>query len=260
MSGLRAGNPRIENCESDFNAAGHYPFLIPRISPRGQSRSANWSDREFTIVDAVRRAAIQPQAMTNNIATVDLSKATLMDSLTALAGVRSRGVTFYDGKGRPERLSYDELWQHALRFAAGLRKLKMAPGDPLRLDPHRAEGCDHRHPRLDRGRLSAGARVSARLRAGGSGLPPARRPCGRAIARAARRRRRAGLPVPRHPAAHLPDGESGAAIRRGLLLRVRRLRSVSRPTISRSCSSPRGRPRRPRACRSRTAASPPIYG
>ena len=69
--------------------------------------------------------------MTNNIATVDLSQATLMDSLSALAGVRSRGVTFYDAKGRPERLSYDELWQQALRFAAGLRKLKMAPGDPL---------------------------------------------------------------------------------------------------------------------------------
>jgi len=74
---------------------------------------------------------IQPQSMTNNIATVDLSQATLMDSLTALAGIRSRGVTFYDAKGRPERLSYDELWREALRFAAGLRKLKLAPGDPL---------------------------------------------------------------------------------------------------------------------------------
>lgn len=69
--------------------------------------------------------------MTNNIATVDLSQATLMDALSALAGVRTRGVTFYDGKGRPERLSYDELWREALRFAAGLRALKMSPGDPL---------------------------------------------------------------------------------------------------------------------------------
>jgi fatty-acyl-CoA synthase len=69
--------------------------------------------------------------MTNDIATLDLSQATLMESLSALAGVRARGVTFYDAKGRPERLSYDELWREALRFAAGLRKLKMAPGDPL---------------------------------------------------------------------------------------------------------------------------------
>ena len=69
--------------------------------------------------------------MTNDIATLDLSQATLMDSLSALAGVHARGVTFYDGKGRPARLSYDELWKQALRFAAGLRKLKMAPGDPL---------------------------------------------------------------------------------------------------------------------------------
>jgi fatty-acyl-CoA synthase len=76
-----------------------------------------------------------------NIATVDLSQATLMDSLSALSGIRSRGVTFYDGKGNPERLSYDELWQRALGFAAGLRKLKMAPGDPLILiltDPKEA--------------------------------------------------------------------------------------------------------------------------
>ena len=66
-----------------------------------------------------------------NFATIDLSRATLMDSLSALAGVSSRGVTFYDAKGRPERLSYAELWERALRFAAGLRKLEMAPGDPL---------------------------------------------------------------------------------------------------------------------------------
>lgn len=69
--------------------------------------------------------------MTNDIATLDLSQATLMDSLSALAGVRARGVTFYDGKGRPTRLSYDELWREALKFAAGLRKLGLAPGDPL---------------------------------------------------------------------------------------------------------------------------------
>ena len=55
-----------------------------------------------------------------NFATIDLSRATLMDSLSALAGVSSRGVTFYDAKGRPERLSYAELWERALRFAAGL--------------------------------------------------------------------------------------------------------------------------------------------
>jgi fatty-acyl-CoA synthase len=66
-----------------------------------------------------------------SFATLDLSRATLMDSLTALAGVSSRGVTFYDAKGRSERLSYGELWDRALRFAAGLRKLGLEPGDPL---------------------------------------------------------------------------------------------------------------------------------
>src|SRR5262245_45326403 len=65
------------------------------------------------------------------IPTLDLSTATLLDSLRDLSRVRDRGVTFYDGRGRPHRVSYADLWSRALRFANGLRRVGMRPGDPL---------------------------------------------------------------------------------------------------------------------------------
>jgi fatty-acyl-CoA synthase len=65
------------------------------------------------------------------IATVDLSSATMLDALRDLSRVRERGVTFYDGRGRPHRLPYAELWARALRFANGLARAGLRPGDTL---------------------------------------------------------------------------------------------------------------------------------
>jgi acyl-CoA synthetase (AMP-forming)/AMP-acid ligase II len=62
---------------------------------------------------------------------LDLSSRTLLDSLAELAGQRERGITFYDARGRRSRLCYAELWARALRFASGLRRAGMQPGDPL---------------------------------------------------------------------------------------------------------------------------------
>src|SRR5438105_10168145 len=79
--------------------------------------------------------------MTTSISTLDLSSATLLDSLRDLSRVRERGVTFYDGRGRPHRLPYAELWARALRFANGLRRAGMRPGEALVLvlpDPEEA--------------------------------------------------------------------------------------------------------------------------
>jgi hypothetical protein len=157
-----------------------------------------------------------------NFATLDLSRATLMESLTALAGVTSRGVTFYDTKGRPERLSYAELWERALRFAAGLRKLEMAPGDPLVLiltDPKEA--------------------IIAILGSIAAGCPPApvyppvSAQAIPAFLRLVGRRRRRRVPVPRHAAAHLLDGARHSAVRRGGRVRDRHAgeRRAGRPRV-----------------------------
>jgi acyl-CoA synthetase (AMP-forming)/AMP-acid ligase II len=69
--------------------------------------------------------------MTTSISTLDLSSATLLDSLRDLSRVRERGVTFYDGRGRAHRVSYAELWARSLRFAEGLRRAGMRAGDTL---------------------------------------------------------------------------------------------------------------------------------
>src|SRR5207245_1509229 len=75
------------------------------------------------------------------IPTIDLSRVTLLDALDQLPRCRERGVTFYDGRGRPRGASYAELWGRALRFASGLRRRGLRPGEPVILilpDPEEA--------------------------------------------------------------------------------------------------------------------------
>src|SRR5262249_22262276 len=72
---------------------------------------------------------------------VDLSRATLFSALTDLVGCHERGVTFYDGRGRPRRVPYAELWARGLRFARGLHRRGLKPGEPVVLvlpDPEEA--------------------------------------------------------------------------------------------------------------------------
>src|SRR5215813_4693526 len=75
------------------------------------------------------------------IPTLDLSTATLLDSLDDLSRCRERGVTFYNSRGRPHRVPYAELWARSLRFASGLRRRGLQPGEPAVLvlpDPEEA--------------------------------------------------------------------------------------------------------------------------
>src|ERR1043165_3801838 len=72
---------------------------------------------------------------------VDLSQATLLSALADLVRCRERGVTFYDGRGRPQRVPYAELWARGLRFARGLSRRGLKPGEPVVLvlpDPEEA--------------------------------------------------------------------------------------------------------------------------
>lgn len=75
------------------------------------------------------------------IDTLNLDSTTLVDSLRGLDRVASRGITFYDTRGRSEHVPYAELWRRALSFAAGLRERGLTPGQPVALvlpDPQEA--------------------------------------------------------------------------------------------------------------------------
>jgi acyl-CoA synthetase (AMP-forming)/AMP-acid ligase II len=63
----------------------------------------------------------------------EASRRTLTQDLLEIRSLRSRGVTFIDGKGRRKSLSYAELIDAAARFAGGLRSRGMEPGDALLL-------------------------------------------------------------------------------------------------------------------------------
>lgn len=66
---------------------------------------------------------------------------TLLQAFESLRAANGRAVTFLDARGRPTRVPYPDLWNAALRFASGLRRRGIDPGDPVILvlaDPQEA--------------------------------------------------------------------------------------------------------------------------